>query len=118
MRVPRPNYNSHREQILKRKNFFPTLLITVLLWLLLGAFVYFVDPGTFGMVPLFFVTIFVSLLFTFSLLFANSRRGLVITIGLTFFLLLSYLGVGNILNLILIVAIATCIELYNHLQSK
>jgi hypothetical protein len=116
MRVPRPNYNSHREQILKRKNFLPTLLITVLLWIMLGGLIYFVEPGTFGVIPLFFVTIFVSLLFTFSLLFANSRRGLVITIGLTFFLLLSYLGVGNILNLILIVAIATCIELYFSLK--
>ena len=46
MRVPRPNYNSHREQILKRKNFLPTLLVTILLWILLGALVYFVDPET------------------------------------------------------------------------
>lgn len=112
MRVPRPNYNSHREQKLKRKNFLPTLLITILLWALLGGLIYFVDPKTFGVIPLFFISVFVSLLFTFSLIFANSRRGLVATIAITLFLILLYLGVGNILNLILIVAIAVSIELY------
>jgi hypothetical protein len=83
---------------------------------MLGGLIYFVDPQTFAVIPLFFVTVFVSLLFTSSLIFANSRRGLVISIGLTFFLILAYLGVGNILNLILIVAIATCIELYFSLK--
>jgi len=116
MRVPHSNYNSHREQILKRKNFLPTLLVTVLLWLLLGALVYFVDPQTFGVIPLFFVTVFVSFLFMFSLIFANSRRGLIISISLSLYILLMYLGVGNILNLILIVAIAACIELYFSLK--
>ena len=116
MRVPRPKYSKHTEQRLKRKNFLPTLLITILLWIMLGGLIYFVEPSTFGAVPLFFVTTFTVLLFTSSLLFANSRRGLVITMGLTFFLLLSYLGVGNILNLILIVAITTCIELYFSLK--
>ncbi len=103
---------SHQEQALKRKNFFPTLLVTVLLWALLGGLVYFVDPGTFGVVPLFFITFFVATLFTFSLIFASSRRGLLISISLSLFSILMYLGVGNILNFILIVAIAVCIELY------
>jgi hypothetical protein len=116
MRVPRPKYSKHAEQKLKRKNFLPTLLITILLWIMLGGLIYFVDPGTFGVIPLFFVTIFVSLLFTFSLLFANSRRGFIASLFLSIFLILMYLGVGNILNLILIVAIATCIELYFSLK--
>jgi predicted ABC-type exoprotein transport system permease subunit len=103
---------SHREQALKRKNFLPTLLVTVLLWILLGGLIYFVDPGTFGVIYLFFLLIFACFLFTFSLIFANSRRGMVATIASTLFLILFYLGVGNILNLILIVAIAVCIELY------
>lgn len=108
--------NIRRQQKLKRKNFLPTLLTTILLWLLLGGLVYFVDPDSFGAVPFLFVLIFFCLLFTFSLIFANSRRGIVATIALTFFLLLMYLGVGNILNIILIVAIATCIELYFSLR--
>ena len=108
--------NLRQKQKLKRKNFLPTLLITFVLWLLLGGLVYFFDPDSFGAIPLFFVLAFFCLLFTFSLVFANSRRGIVATIALTFFLLLMYLGVGNILNLILIFAIALCIELYFSLR--
>lgn len=104
--------NLRKEQVLKRKNFLPTLLITVFLWFVLGGVIYFVDPDTFGAVPLFFATFFTASLFTFSLIFASSRRGLISSISLSLFLILSYLGVGNILNLILIVAIAICIEIY------
>ena len=100
------------EQVLKRKNFLPTLIITVLLWLLLGGLVYFVDPGTFAAIPLFFVLFFATLLFTFAFLFASTRRGLIVSLSLSFFAILSYLGVGNILNLLLIIAIAICVELY------
>lgn len=103
---------NRKAQVLKRKNFFPTLLVTILLLGLTGALVYFIDPGTFMAIPLFFLLIFLSILFTSSLLFAGSRRGLITSISLTLFLILAYLGVGNILNLILIVAIAVCIELY------
>lgn len=110
--MSRHNYNRHTEQRLKRKNFFPTLILTAVLWLLTGLLIYFVDPGTFGAIPLFFILIFTSILFTTSLLFASSRRGLVTAISITFFLILAYLGVGNILNFALIAAIAVCIELY------
>lgn len=105
-----------KEQVLKRKNFLPTLLLTVLFWILLGALVYFVDPRTFGVVPLFFITFFVTLLFTFSLIFANSRRGFLISLSLSLFSILMYLGVGNWFNLSLILAIATCIEIYFSLK--
>lgn len=112
MRVPQHNYTRHTDQKLKRKNFFPTLLVTILLWLALAGLIYFVDPGIFGVVPLFFIIFFTTLLFTFSLIFASTRRGLIISTSLSLFSILAYLGVGNILNLLLIVAIAICIELY------
>jgi hypothetical protein len=101
-----------KEQVLKRKNFLPSLLITILLWVLLGGLVYFIDPEIFGAVLLFFVLLFAVLLFTFSLIFASTRRGIISAIALSLFSILSYLGVGNIINLLLIVAIAICIELY------
>lgn len=104
--------NRHKLQILKRKNFSPTLVITILLWIVLGGLIYFVDPGTFGAVPAFFILAFASFLFTFSLIFEGGRRGLIGAIALTLFLILSFLGVGNVLNLLLIVAIAICVELY------
>jgi hypothetical protein len=101
-----------KQQVLKRKNFLPTLLVTVLLWAIIAGLIYFIDPGTFGIVPLFFVIVFAALLFTFSLIFASTRRGLIGSISISLFLILSYLGVGNIINLLLIVAIAVSFELY------
>jgi hypothetical protein len=104
---------AHRKaRVLKRKNFLPTLIVTLLLWLATASLIYFIDPQTFGAVPIFFVAVFTSLLFTFSLIFAESRRGLIAAIALTLFLLLAYLGVGNLLNLALIIAIAIVTELY------
>lgn len=104
--------NIRKEQQLKRKNFLPTLLITIFLWSLLGLLIYFVDPSTFGALPLFFVLLFASFLFMFSLLFASTRRGLITSLSLTLFSVLLYLGVGNILNIFLILAIAICVEVY------
>lgn len=112
MRVPRPNYSSRNAQKLKRKNFLPSLVVMILLWIILSGLIYFVDPQTFLAVPVFFVLLFATLLFTFAFLFASTRRGCIISISLTLFALLSYLGVGNIINLLLIIAIAVCIELY------
>jgi predicted ABC-type exoprotein transport system permease subunit len=102
----------HRQQAVKRRNFLPSLLVTILLWILLAGLIYFVDPGTFGAVALFFVLLFSTFLFTFSLIFGSTRRGIIASIALSLFSILAYLGVGNILNLLLIVAIAVCLELY------
>lgn len=101
-----------KQQVLKRKNFFPTLAVAIILWILSAGVVYFVEPEQFGILPLFFVLIFLSLLFTFSLVFGNSRRGLITSFGLTLFLVLRYLGVGNILNFVLIAAAILTFELY------
>lgn len=101
-----------KEQTLKRKNFLPTLLLIILLWLLMGALIYFVDPASFGALPAFFILVFASLLFTFSLIFANSRQGLILSSAIALFLILSYLGVGNILNVLLLSGVAISIELY------
>lgn len=95
-----------------RKNFLPTLLVTILLWGLIGGIVYFVEPESFGAVPFFFVFIFFALLFTFSLVFGNKRRGLIATISLTLFLILRYFGIGNALNFLLITGLAITVEFY------
>jgi hypothetical protein len=109
-------HSNIKKSALKRKNFFPTLVITILLWISLAGLVYFIAPDTFGAVPIFFIGLFVALLFTFSLVFASSRRGLITSLSLSLFLILMYLGVGNFLNLVLITAIAVCIELYFSLK--
>jgi len=98
--------------IRQRKNFFPLLAATILSWLLTGTLVYFVDPATTLVIPVFFILVFFSLLFTFSIVFANSRRGLIVTAGLVIFLTLRFFGIGHVLNFILILALCVCLELY------
>ncbi len=101
-----------KREIKNRKNFLPTLGITVLLWLILAGLIYFADPETFGVVFIFFAIFFFTVLFTFSLVFANTRRGLIITIGITLFLILRYFGVGNLLNGLLIAGVTLASEIY------
>jgi len=102
-----------RQKIIKtRKNFFPTLVLTILLWLTLGGIVYFVEPDTFGILPVFFLVLFLALLFSFSTILANARRGLITALGLTLFLILRYFGIGNIINFLLIFGFGLSLELY------
>lgn len=98
--------------MVKRKNFFPTLLITVFLWLSLAAIIYFIEPDTFGILPLFFINIFFALLFTFSTIFGHSRRGFIAATCVTLFTLLRYFGIGNVINLLLIAGAGISIEIY------
>jgi len=101
-----------KAQKLKRKNFLPLLVITVIFWLLLGAIIYFLSPDAFGAVFLLFLVIFLTVFFTSSILFANSKRGGVIATSITLFIFLRFIGVGNIVNLLLLVGIVVTIELY------
>lgn len=100
------------ESVRKRKNFFPTLIITIILLLSTVGILFFVDPVTHLAVPLLFVLIFSSTLFLFSIILGNSRRGFLIATWLTFFLILRYLGVGNILNFLIITGLMFVIEIY------
>lgn len=103
----------HRvEELRRRKNFLPTLIITITLWIILAGIVYFVDPQQMFAIPLFFLFAFLAILFTASLLFANRRRGLLTSLVIILFLILRYFGVGNMLNAILLIGIAVTFEIY------
>lgn len=101
-----------KKEIRLRRNFFPTLIVILILWSAVAGVVYFVEPDTFGAGPAFFILLFLSLLFTFSTLFAHTRRGILAASGLALFLILRYLGVGNLLNFLLILGIVVAAELY------
>lgn len=101
-----------QKRIRLRKNFFPTAIIIVLLWTLITLFIYFVEPNQLAAIPIFFVLLFFSLLFTTSTIFANSRRGLITSLALIIFLLLRYIGVGNIINFLLLAGIVISTEIY------
>jgi len=96
----------------KRKNFLPTLVVTIILWVVIGGLIYFADPHSFGVIPLFLVLVYVATMFTFSIIFAQTRRGIITASALTLFLILRYLGIGNVLNLLLILGLSLAIEYY------
>lgn len=101
-----------KNRIKNRKNFLPTLIVIMLFWLGSFAIIYFVEPDTFGIIPIFFVVFFLTLLFSFATVFANTRRGIIISLSLIIFLFLRYLGIGNILNALLLLGVAITTEVY------
>ena len=107
-----------KKEIKNRKSFLPTLAVTIFLWLTLGFLIYFVSPDFVLSIPLFFLITFSCLFFTFSIIFANSRTGLVISLAATFFIILRYFGVGNILNALLLTGLAIAIEIYFWYSAK
>lgn len=101
-----------KQMVLRRKNFLPSLVITILLGISLALIIYFTDPSESIFVFIFFLNLFLFSMFIFSLLFANSRRGLIISVCLTLFVILRYFGVGNILNAVLITGLGIIALLY------
>jgi hypothetical protein len=108
----------------KRKNFFITLVLILLFWTLQFFIIFFVEPKSIKdlLIPdaylPFFINLFLALFLTSAVLFANSRRGLFISLGVITFLYLRLFGLGNILNLFLIVSIIFVLELYFKKQNK
>ena len=96
----------------KRSNFLPTLIVILFLWLILAIIVYTIDPVIFLAIPLFFIILFTAFIFTISALVGNSKRGLLIASGATLFIFLRYLGIGNLINLILVFGITLAVDYY------
>jgi hypothetical protein len=102
----------------RRKNFFPTLVLIFVLWGFLGAMIGYVEPELVkdilikGAYLPFFLLFFPTVLFTAAVIWGNSRRGLLTAICVTLFLLLRLYGLGNVLNLLLILGIAITVDRY------
>src|SRR5258708_19929657 len=84
----------------------------IFLWIFLSIIIYFFNPQTPGVLPLFFILLFLSVFFTFSFILKNKRRALLIASIVTLFLIFRIIQIGNILNLILLTSIALSIEVY------
>ena len=99
-------------KIRRRKNFLPTFILTIFLWLAWLFILFFVSPETKLSTFYFLFSIFLALTFTFSLLFANSRRGFLVAAGFVLFLILRWQKLGNILNAVLLTAVILSLEVY------
>lgn len=101
-----------KESLRRRKNFIPVFLMSVFFWFLLFGIIYFIEPDSALAIPTFFLIFFLALFSTSSLIFRNRRRALFVTIAITLFLFLRLLGLGNLLNLLVLLGIFVAAELY------
>jgi len=96
----------------KRKNFLPTLIITLLSWIGFIYIIFFQSPSSPLFLTTFYLLLFLSLFLTLSLILTNSRRGLLISLFIIFYLLLRYFKVATFLNTGLLLAVLFSLELY------
>ncbi len=89
----------------KRKNYLPSLLITIVFWLILGFIFLKVPPGSLIVIGLFFIFLFLSLFFTLSLLLVSSKKGLLFSVGLIVLIFLKKFGQLTIVNGLLFLGI-------------
>lgn len=95
-----------------RRNFLPSFLLTLLLWLAWLAFVLSYTPTTNLLIAIFYCLFVLASFFTFALIFASSRRGLLISLALTAYLILRQIHQDHLLNFILVGGLLLSIELY------
>ena len=95
----------------KKRNFLPSLILAFIIWIIIACLVYYTSPEILNIL-IFFGLLFIALLITLSLIFTNTRRGIISSIAITFFLILRYLQIGHVLNLLLIIGTAIAFEIY------
>ncbi len=101
-----------KQELKERKNYLPTIGLTFGLWGAVVLFVFLVDPQRQGAIPLFFLLIFMGSFFTFSILFGNTRRGILVALATVTLLGLRVVGMANPLNILLLLGAFTAFELY------
>ena len=96
----------------RRKNFLPTLLLAIFCWGLWFWLVFSVPPTSNLALIAFYFSLFLALFLTAALAFANSRRGFLTATIIVCFLIFRYYQLANVLNLLLLLGIFLCLELY------
>lgn len=100
----------------RRKNYFPTFVLIAVLWSLLALMIILIEPNLIkdilipGSYLPFWLIFFPAVFFTSAIVWGNSRRGLLTTIGICLYLLLQIFGFGNFLNLILIFGMLIAVD--------
>jgi hypothetical protein len=102
----------NQPKIKRRKNFLPTLMLALFAWASWGWLVYSMAPENNLLLFIFYGLLFMAVFLTIALLLANSRRGLLIAIGVISFLIFRYYQLANFLNLGLFFGILLSLELY------
>ncbi len=113
------NFHLKRQKLIKeRKNLPKVVLMLVILWGGEFGIIFALSPENTSSVLFFIVNTFATLLVTLSIVFQNTRRGFLVSLVLTVFLGLRIVGVGNLFNFLLLLAIAIIFELVTLKKNK
>ena len=80
--------------------------------------IFFVEPEMIKDIPFkdsylpFFFNLFFALFFTLAVIFGNSRRGFLVSFGISLFLFLRPFGLGNLLNFLLLAGVTILFDQY------
>jgi len=80
-------------------------------------FVLATDPTQTGARVIFFILVTIALFLMTSIVLAHTRRGLLVSIAVTVFLILRSWGVGNVINALLLIGVVITFEIYFSRQS-
>lgn len=89
-----------------------SFLITLIAGVVFLVFFFFIPPSFFAAPPAFLFLTFLLVFFLFSAVLRASRRGFIVALGLLTYMILSYLGVSNWLNLFLILGSVFALQWY------
>lgn len=95
-----------------RRNFLPTFLLTIIIWLTWISVLFFFAPQTKLLILAFYFLFWLANFLTFSLILGNSRWGFLISFGIIAYLFLRQIKQDHILNFVLLGGIVLSIELY------
>jgi len=107
----KPNFKIKRSR-LKRKNFLPTLILAILVWGVWLWLIFSFPPANNFLLFTFYFLLFLATFLTAALIFANSRRGLLLALFLIFFLFFRYHHLANVLNILILAGIFISLEIY------
>lgn len=96
----------------RKRNFLPTFILVIFFWLSWITLMLFFAPETKLLIFIFYSLLFFANFLTFSLIFGNSRRGILISLGIISYLFLNQVKQFHFLNVLLLGGILLSIELY------
>ena len=116
---------------LHRRNFLPTVIVNLILWIVCGLIILFLNPQKiapfqisnfkfqiFPNICLFFLVLTLSLTLTLALLFGNTRRGFLTSIFIVSILILKLLKIFYWWSILTSFILTLTIELYFSFKAK
>ena len=96
----------------RRKNFLPTLVLTLILTVLVSYIILKIPPSSSAIVYCLLLMVYCLLFLIFSLLLGKTRWGFLFATGIIVFLFLRFLKIANLLTILLLISSLITLEIY------